>query len=153
MMFKSLYGARERVTTTQLDSDGNPLPSLTHQSFKDECDVYKIIRKYDRTGLLSHVNTAKALYGDYTTVNEYRESLHIVLAASEAYDSLPAALRRRFIDPGEFMEFVTNPANHEECVSLGLANPKQSDQPSLDVTGLTDTKFELGVPNTTKQEL
>ena len=106
--------------------DDNDCPreraSKTEQHHKSLCDINNIIKQYDKTGLITHVNKAIAQYGDFTEVNEYQESLNLVMEAQEAFNALPAAIRARFEnDPGQFLEFATNPANADEMVELGLA--------------------------------
>lgn len=129
-VFRSGYdGKRHRVSISFLDDDGVQMLGRTKQSFKAQCDVNNILRQYDKTGLLTHVNTAAAQYGDFTAVNEYQENLNRVIMAQQAFAELPASIRKRFSnDPGEFFEFVTDPANQDEAVRLGLA-PQPDPEP------------------------
>lgn len=39
-------------------------PSMTHQSFKDECEINNIVDKYTRTGILTHLKRGEPQYGD-----------------------------------------------------------------------------------------
>lgn len=39
-------------------------PSLTKQSFKDECDVNKIVDRFTRTGQLDHLRPGNPEYGE-----------------------------------------------------------------------------------------
>jgi len=39
-------------------------PSLTRQSFKDECDVNLIVKRYTETGMINHIPRTKPQYGD-----------------------------------------------------------------------------------------
>lgn len=100
-----------------------PEKSRTHQSFKAECDVNNIMKKYERTGILEHRNTFQGQYGDFTNVpNDFHEAQNAVIAAEEMFMTLPAKVRRRFQnDAGEFIDFATDPANQEEMIKLGLA--------------------------------
>lgn len=41
-----------------------PDSSLTHQSFKDECDVNNIVRAYTQTGMINHLPRTEPQYGD-----------------------------------------------------------------------------------------
>lgn len=123
--FRSAYSPRVSVAVSFLDDEGNPLETPVQQHMKDEVDINNIIKKYDRTGLITHVNQSVAQYGDFSEVNEYQESLNMVINAQNAFDELPSSIRKRFgNDPGEFFEFATNPDNHDAMVELGLANPK-----------------------------
>jgi phage internal scaffolding protein len=113
---------RVRISKSNLDLNGDPKPSIVQQAHKDHCDVNRIISKYDRTGLLTHVKDSVARYGDFTEVNEYQEALNLVIRAQDSFDDLPSDIRKRFAnDPGEFFEFATNPANSDEMYRLGLA--------------------------------
>jgi len=39
-------------------------PSLTRQSFKDECDVNQIVKRYTETGMINHIPRTTPQYGD-----------------------------------------------------------------------------------------
>lgn len=116
VQIRTAYDARERVTLEC------PEEVITEQHHKDACSISTILAQYDRTGLITHVSRAVAQYGDFTEVNEYRDSLHVVMRADEAFRALPSDVRRRFDnDPGAFFEFATDPANFDEMVEMGLA--------------------------------
>lgn len=124
--FKTAYGDRVRMP---LSIEGE---SLTQQHMAQEADIRHIIRKHDRTGLITHVARGVATYGDYSEVNEYREALDIVRNASNSFMQLPAEIRKQFNnDPGEFFEFATDPANNEKMVELGLKEAPPSPEPQL----------------------
>jgi phage internal scaffolding protein len=114
--------ARERVSKSFLDVDGKPLASRTQQQFKDDVDINNVLRQYDKHGLITHVNTAKAEYGDFTEVNEYQEAINTVRDAEGRFMEMPSNIRAFFDnDPGAFVEFVTNPDNADKLVEMGLA--------------------------------
>ncbi len=121
MKFATAYASRKRVT---FETTG---PSKTHQAMAPECDVNSIMRKYEKTGVLSHTNSFEGRYADFTfTPIDYQESINAVMAADEAFGALPARVRQRFHnDAGSFVEFCSNPANHDELVKLGLAAPSE----------------------------
>lgn len=130
--YDAYNGKRYASSISFLDENGDPSVGLTEQCHKDLCDIEKILDRYDRTGLITHVNKAKANYGDFTLVNEYQESLNLVLEAQDAFDDLPSAIRKRFgNDPGAFFEFVTNPDNGGELVKMGLANAPEVVAPEI----------------------
>lgn len=115
---------RMRVPVPNLyhDQDGNEHENPTQQHLKDATDINLILKRYDRDGVLTHVNQARAIYGDFTIVSEYQEALDYVADAQERFAELPSGIRKRFQnDPGQFVEFVTNPANLPEMYDLGLA--------------------------------
>ena len=117
--FRSAYSSHPRF---QLDF---PDPSRTKQSSQDECDINVLMKKYERDQILPHFNQHQGQYGDFLGIPDYQDALNQIQAASDAFDSLPASVRKRFQnDPGEFIDFAQNPENHDELVKMGLANPK-----------------------------
>lgn len=98
--------------------------SMTKQSFKDECDVNTILAQYQNTGVITHLNSRQLEYLDNTTHDNYHSSINLVLEAQNAFDQLPAKVRKRFEnEPAKLLEFMADPANYKEAVELGLATP------------------------------
>lgn len=109
----------------RVDLDCSVEPSLVKQSFKDECDINSIMKKWEKSGVISHAKEAEGLYGDFSDVKDYQSALDAVIHAQELFDGFPAELRARFQnDPAQFLDFVDNPSNMEEMISLGLAERK-----------------------------
>ena len=125
--FKTPYGDRQRQTYETVGE------TLAQQHFAQEADIKTIIKKHDRTGIISHVARGIAHYGDYSEVNEYREALDMVNSANASFETLPAELRKMFDnDAGAFFEFATDPNNDEKLIQMGLkaAPPSPDDVPS-----------------------
>lgn len=123
-MFKSAYSPKTRV---QLTCTG---PGRTKQSFKDECDINTIIRRFLRTGVLDFAQKHEPRYGDCTGV-EYQAAMQTVAAAKSLFNDLPAALRARFEnEPAKFLEFVQDERNAEEARELGLLKPVATPAPA-----------------------
>jgi phage internal scaffolding protein len=100
--------------------------SKTDQSFKDECDINKIMSRYLKTGEFAHVNHNKPVYIDCPSV-DYLQALEVVGEAGEAFDAMPADIRDRFKnDPTELLRFLEDNSNYEEAVDLGLINTEAS---------------------------
>lgn len=100
-----------------------PEKSRTKQAFKEECDVNNIMRRARETGIAPGGQLAPWREADFTALpSSYHEALNQVLEAEATFGLLPSAIRKRFNnDPGEFLNFATNPENGEELISLGLA--------------------------------
>lgn len=95
--------------------------SLTKQSFKEECDINVILRRFEQTGQAPELRQ-QGHYGDFSDVPTYQESLNIVIQAHEMFDAQPSKIRDRFAnDPIKFLEFVNDPQNKDEMYTLGLA--------------------------------
>ena len=95
------------------------LPSLTQQHFKNDVDINQIIARYNRTGLLPQVEGA--MCGDFDLDLDYQTALNRVIAAQNAFEQLPAQLRKRFNNnPAELLSFVSDPNNRAEGEAIGL---------------------------------
>lgn len=115
-MFTTQFDRCDRV---QYSSDK---PSRAKQSFKNECDINHIMKKYEKTGVVEHAARYAGEYGDFTGASDYQEAIEKLQAADEAFMSLPATIRKRFDNSaGKYFDFVQNPANLAEMRELGLA--------------------------------
>lgn len=113
--FKTLYHNYEVVQT---DCSG---PSMTKQAFKDEVDINWIMRKYEKTGLIEHVNRFQGKYADLGSAEDFHSCMNRIAAADEAFMTLPASIRERFSNsPEEFLRFVNDENNIDEMRKLGL---------------------------------
>lgn len=96
--------------------------SRAKQSFRDECDINTIMAKYQKTGLIEHVNKFEGGYGDLPSADDYQSALNMAIEAKEAFGSLPSSIRNKFEnDPEQFLAFVEDPDNSEELIEMGLA--------------------------------
>lgn len=114
----SLYGpkfpARPRV-------DCSKDVRLTKQADRDEADVHKIIAKYEKTGMISALNKAEPFYGDVSGYSGLQDAFIKVQEATDLFMDMSAEIRERFDnDPIKMVEFLENPDNLEEAISLGM---------------------------------
>ena len=110
-------------------------PGLTEQSHKKECDMNYIIRKFQATGLITHAKTHEGKYDDIDST-DFREAMEIVTNANAMFADLPSNIRKRFgNDPTEFMDFVHNPANQDEMMTLGIIEGNDGRDASGQFTG------------------
>lgn len=100
------------------------------QEFKDECDINNLMKRYERTGVLEHVNRMQGSYGDFTDVVDFATAFDVVRRAEIMFLTLPARIREDFgNDPGRFLQFATDPANASKMVEYGLAKPVEDPAP------------------------
>lgn len=100
-------------------------PSMTKQSFKDECDINVIMRRYEASGILPIPQAGEPRYADLTTSSDFQAAMMEVAAARTAFAELPARIRDRFDnDPARLLEFLDDPRNVEEGRELGLYAPE-----------------------------
>lgn len=96
--------------------------SLTHQSFKDECDINTIVKRFGITGTVPQ-GVRVPEYKDFDEIVDYKTAMDAVLETERHFMTLPAAVRARFgNDPQELLEFMSQrtPAHIEEAQRLGL---------------------------------
>ena len=134
--FRTAYGEKLKVSITTLDS-------RTEQCHKDECDITKIIAKYDKTGVLTHVNNFEAQYGDLTGF-DYNQMLNTITDAKSMFEGLPSEIRNKFDnDPSKFLTFCDDENNAEAMVKMGLSNaPKTESNSSASETTSSDVNSE-----------
>lgn len=93
----------------------------TQQAFKPECDINRIMQKYQKVGQFGHVTQATAAYGDFSTAQDYMASVQSCRDAQADFDGLPSSIRDRFKnDPGALLDFLNNQENEAEAQQLGL---------------------------------
>ena len=106
-------------------------PGKTDQTGARDSDLNFIMDRFAKTGVLPQARPG--VFADISTGMDFRDALHVVMAGTEAFDSLDASTRKRFDnDPALFLDFVEDPKNREECVKMGLASlPPPSDTDRL----------------------
>lgn len=115
---------RNAFDRTRTGFDCDPAQGRTKQNFKAECDINNIMKKYIKTGAISHF-AKHAGYYDFCPDTDYRGCLEVLNKAQEMFADLPAVIREKFKnDPGVFLEFVQDPKNLPELREMGLANPE-----------------------------
>jgi len=127
---RSAYDAHERQSIDYSEEE-----KKTKQEAAAECDINNIMARYEKTGLIDHVNQHKGEYGDYTNVQDFQTSVEQISKAQEMFLSIPAAIRSRFDNsPALFLEFVSDPENEHEMREIGLlpAEAGKSAIPSSD---------------------
>jgi len=113
--FTTAYGAKLKVQSINND------PSMTKQSLKDDADVNKIIKRYNKTGVLPNMNKLEAVYGEITS-QDLQDAINKVDASYEAFAEVPAPIRALFNNnAGDFIDYATNPQNIKQMTNWGLA--------------------------------
>lgn len=110
--------------------------SFTHtkQSCKDECDIHKILSQYKKTGILTHINSARPNYTDLPSSSDYQTALNTIIEAENCFSDLPAVVRDRFgNDPETFLKAFGDPKMADELRELGLLRPVQGEPAPISV--------------------
>lgn len=122
---KSLAGGRLRKHF--------PDPSMTKQSFKDECDINRIVARAAESGFFGSIADGQPLYADVSHVPDYQSALNTVIAARDRFMQMPAEIRERFAnDPAKMVSFLGDPKNIDEGRKLGLLKPAPIPDPVVE---------------------
>lgn len=112
------------------------LPSMTKQSAKDECDIHRIIKQYQRTGIIQHVSSRRPSFQNLPDPIEYQDAMNLSVRAQEAFGQLPASIRDRFKnDPELFLQAVYDPEQEDYLRKIGVFQPKAQEAPQKPLEG------------------
>jgi len=121
-------------------------PSRTEQAHKDEVNIHHILKRFQKTGLVTHTNKHEGTYNDYVDAPDFQEAQQIIASANSLFESLPSSLRRKMDnDPQKFVDFMQNEDNRDEMAELGLSTahlpdvvPTPTPTPTPEVTAPTE---------------
>lgn len=95
----------------------------TRQDQRDDADINVIVKRYGLTGQLPQVRPKIPMEADFRDAGDFDlgAALRFVRDADAAFMAYPAEVRAKFDnDPAEFVRFVENPSNKEECIRMGI---------------------------------
>lgn len=97
----SMMSKEPRIAVGPFDED------MTKQSMKAECDINRIVARYRKSGVVSHLAAGVPQYMDVSHVGDFREALSKVSQAQEFFAKLPARVRAFFgNDPAAFLDYA-----------------------------------------------
>lgn len=106
-------------------------PSKTDQSFKKDCDVNLMVKRFtkqtkmDTSAFMAYMNNISPKFSTDQVIDgnvpDYEFYLNAQIEADNMFMTLPSDLRKRFDNsPQKLLDFVFNPENKQELVTLGL---------------------------------
>jgi phage internal scaffolding protein len=102
---------------------------ITKQSHKAECDIHNILKQYQRTGIITHVQNARPTYTDLPSDMDYQNALNTMIAAEAAFNDLPARVRAKWDnDPAAFLAAFSDPQQEATLREYGLLKPAEGPQ-------------------------
>ena len=123
-------------------------PSLTDQTFKDECDIHHIVDNFGQTGIIDSAGArdpATLQYGDTTLLPDYETACNLVANVTSEFGELPSKVRAEFNnDPRFLLEALgsTEPSVVARLEELGLkqkvTNNSQPASPQSTTTPQTE---------------
>lgn len=118
------------------DEETESYLNLVQTQYKDECDLNVIMARYTPEQLKERFAAFNGVYGDYSDVMDYGQARMFVKEVDEAFMSLPAHVREKFSnDPMVLCDFLSDPANIDEAVSMGLIQRDEVEEVAPQVSG------------------
>lgn len=122
VVLNSAYSLYRRDVTTPVGDE-----TMTRQEMADECDINKIMARYEKVGAnpLMNNNNRVPMYLDLTaTPGDLMVAMEQLRQADDAFMRLPAHVRREFDnDAMRFVEYASDAGNLERLREWGLAEP------------------------------
>lgn len=101
-------------------------PGRVRASMKDECDINRIMSRYAKSGLVTHLAAGKPRYMDVSDVGDYRSLVERVARAEKVFLRLPAKVRASFQNSAAvFLDAVADPGRRPELEALGVLEPSK----------------------------
>lgn len=97
----------------------------TQYQYKDECDVNKIIQRYNQTGEFYHMRKTEPVYRDMTAI-DFEFMNNEIAKMEETFMQLPVEIRARFhYSTQEMLAFLDDDKNRDEAEKIGLIERKK----------------------------
>lgn len=94
-------------------------PSLTDESFKDECDISLMIERYKVNKIPPR--TVNIAYGYSPTVDDIQHAQMLLAATKSNFEGLPSKIRDEFGNNVEnYLAYISDKANLKDCYERGL---------------------------------
>lgn len=98
---------------------------FTVQSERKDADINEIIARFNKSGALPPSLRGNPFYGDVSEFGDLQDSYMKIQEAERLFMSYPADVRERFDNnPVEMIDFLSDDANRDEAIKLGLVVPR-----------------------------
>ena len=129
--------------------------TLTEQHHAKTCNINAIMARYNKTGLIDHINTYQGRYGDVSGA-DFQTAQNLIAEQETIFHELPANVRRHFHDdPAEYLDQVMTEEGQQKLAQLlnpappapevpetPETPPTASDEPSPEAPPTTETVVE-----------
>ncbi len=93
----------------------------TKQSEAQDADINAIIKRHDRTGVVTHLASKAPRYGDFSQSVTLQEALDLVHQSDDAFMQLPSEVRRESgNDPARMLELLATQEGTERLIEARL---------------------------------
>jgi len=98
--------------------------SRTKPSFRDECDINKIVAKARSGHAVTHVRDAAPVFMDVSEVGDYKSALDMLRSTDRFFAGLPSGVRKAFDnDPAKFLDELDTTEGRAKLELAGLVPP------------------------------
>ena len=121
--------------------------SLTEQHHTKTCNIHAIIAKYQKTGLIDHINRHQARYGDVSGA-DFQTAQNLIAEQATIFEELPSAVREAYDnDPAKYLNEVMTPDGVERHQALLDPEPEPEvtepvEEPPAETQTTTETVVE-----------
>ena len=121
----------------------------TEQQWVDKCDVNSIMRRYQKTGAIEHVNKHRGQYGTFDP-DEYYQAQHTVARVKTEFAELPSSIRHHFRnDPAEYLRYIAEGGDVGRLIAPdGTLTPSEGE--IVQQTGSQAVSEDVGAKSTAK---
>lgn len=113
-MKKPLNARSPSVRRTQPKCKGG----VTEQHHKAACDINKIMAKYQKTGVIEHINNHAERYGNVSGA-DFKTAQDLIAEQTSVFYELPAYARDAFDnDPANYLDLVMTDEGIEELRAI-----------------------------------
>lgn len=89
-------------------------PGFTIQEQYQQTEINTILDRYQRTGIIDHVQKHEPQYGEFAAY-DFHANQNMIVKITESFNDLPAKTRSEFDhDPAKFVEFLADQHNIED---------------------------------------
>lgn len=124
MKFRTAYA--KPVRQTQIVEG----PTMTEQNHEKTCNINTIMAKYQKTGVVDHINKHQGRYADVSGA-DFRTALELCTEQQTIFEELPATARDYFgHDVAEYVDFVSDGGDLNEILAPTPVAPETPETPS-----------------------
>lgn len=127
---KKAYQARDRVYSII-----DPKTDMTHQSFKDDCDINNLVENWLRTGVAQFTSRTPQ-FADVSSVPDAHSARNLITLAQQEFALLSDDEKRHYGHPMAFLEALVEATEAEGTENpLGVTVPSDTTQPETSQKG------------------
>lgn len=132
--FLTSYSPKKRIISTSTE------PSLTDESFADECNISLMIERYKVSKIPPR--TVNVSYGYSPSPDDFQNAQYLMAEVKTNFESLPSKIREEFgYDVQKYLAYIGDRDNLKDCYERGLVDPS-----SVKLEEIYPERYQTAVP-------